>query len=93
MFLHLGNDISIRLKDIIAIHDYEIFKSGSNRKCLEKAKQEGCLVLAVGKGQQEKSLVITRECIYVSVISPLALKRRSAMMIGIESDQDSGIGA
>ena len=29
MFLHLGNGMSVRTKDVIAIHDYTIFAKGA----------------------------------------------------------------
>ena len=95
MFLHLGNDVSIRLKDVIAIHDYGIFSSGCNREYIGQKEAEGNLVYVVGKKQQGKSLVVTEHAVYVSVISPLTLKRRAGMVTEDEKEQgsDSRIGA
>lgn len=75
MFLHLGNDISIRLKDVISIYDYELFQKGSNRAFLDMAREN--IIHAVGEGQEKKSLVVTKDRIYLSAISPLTLSRRT----------------
>ena len=77
MFLHLGNDMSIRLKDVISIHDYESFRYGDNKIFLESVVKEKRLLRAAGKEQQEKSFVITKDFVYVSAISPSTLKRRA----------------
>lgn len=80
MFLHLGNGMTIRLKDLVSIHDYESFQSGDNKDFLESVTKEGRLLRAVEAGQQEKSLVVTRDFVYVSVISSGTLKRRAGFI-------------
>lgn len=77
MFLHLGNDMSIRLKDVVSIHDYGVFQSGDNKVFLESVAREGRLLCSTEEGQQEKSLVVTKDRVYVSAISSGTLKRRA----------------
>lgn len=84
MFLHLGNGVSVRTKDVIAIQDYAIFQDGPGRELLEKQCREGRIINTLALGTQEdgesiKSLILTEENIYLSVISPLTLKRRSEL--------------
>ncbi|MBR6267622.1 MAG: DUF370 domain-containing protein [Selenomonadaceae bacterium] len=79
MFLHLGNDVSIKLKDIISIYDYDIFEIASNKKYLENNKE--CLIDMTGDGQKKKSLIVTRDVLYISAILPQTLKRRALLAI------------
>ena len=76
MFLHLGNDVSIRESEIISIHDYSIFQSGDNLKYLESMKKKNDIVLGDAMPKHVKSLIITKEKIYLSAISSMTLKRR-----------------
>lgn len=78
MFLHLGNDISIRLREVISIHDYGIFRQGPNRDFWEKMEKGA--IHALGEGQEKKSVILTKDRVYVSAISPLTLKRRAGQL-------------
>ncbi len=79
MFLHLGNNISVRISEIIGIYDSAIFQEGDNLlllKGLEAKKQlEG-----TGSGADIKSLVFTDRKVYPSVISSVTLKRRVGIL-------------
>lgn len=77
MFLHLGNDISVRTSDIISIHDYEIFRSGENNACFESMKKKNAVINSKGLLKDMKSLVVTKDYLYLSAISSLTLKRRA----------------
>ena len=79
MFLHLGNGISVRTKDVIAIHDYALFASEDGAKSLAKRKAEGTLVLATGGADTPKSLVLTTGKAYLSMLSATTLARRSRL--------------
>ncbi len=79
MFLHLGNDISVRAKDVIAVHDYKIFRDGVNREYLEEHRSRNRVIDAANAGQPRKSLVVAGGYLYVSAISPLTLKRRTSL--------------
>ena len=77
MFLHLGNDISVRTSDIISIHDYEIFQSEGNKSYFESMKKKNAIIYSKGLLKNVKSLVVTRDYLYLSAISSLTLKRRA----------------
>lgn len=84
MFLHLGNGVSVRTKDVIAIQDYAVFQDGPGKKLLEKKRQEGKIINTLDLGTKDaeesiKSLILTEDHIYLSVISSLTLKRRSEL--------------
>ncbi len=85
MFLHLGNGVSVRTKDVIAIHDYALFQKGAGSEFLAHEQAAGRLVnsLPLDIRQDEeakKSLIITAAKTYLSAISPWTLKRRSQMV-------------
>ena len=85
MFLHLGNGMSVRTKDVIAIHDYTIFAKGAGSEFLahEKAlgRLENTLPLDIRNDEEaKKSLIITDGKTYLSALSPWTLKRRSQMV-------------
>lgn len=87
MFLHLGNGASVRAKDVIAIYDYNLFRRGDNAKFLQK-RREQCKVVRTNENRETiKSLVITKDTIYLSVISPLALKRRSRLVYDMDTSE------
>ena len=85
MFLHLGNGMSVRTKDVIAIHDYALFQTGAGSEFLAHEQAAGRLenTLPVDIRNDEeakKSLIITDDKTYLSAISPWTLKRRSQMV-------------
>ena len=82
MFLHLGNGVSVRTKDVIAISDYALFQDGPGKELLEHHKATGLLVSTrpAGDATPIKSLILTNDKTYLSVISPLTLKRRSQLV-------------
>lgn len=84
MFLHLGNGVSVRTKDVIAIQSYALFQDGPGSKLLAAGQAAGKVVYTLdpgseGEGESIKSLILTTDKIYLSAISPLTLKRRSEL--------------
>ena len=79
MFLHLGNGVSVRTRDVIAISDYALFQDGPGKELLDRHQAAGLLVSTRRAGDDTpiKSLILTKDKTYLSVISPLTLKRRS----------------
>ena len=74
MYLHLGGDFSVRMNEVISIHELQPMISS----------QEGQRFLSVHKenikdvsGGRPRSAVITTDAIYLSALSPGALKNRS----------------
>jgi len=76
VFLHLGGDVVVLKKDIIAILDARIKNSAITREFIEIAKDEG-FIQPISNQEKEKSFVITSKEIYVSPISCTTLKKRS----------------
>lgn len=76
MYLHIGNDESIPLREIIAIIDLDTVASSLPvQELLDIAQRNGKLVSPVG-GSKPKSCIITDQKHYLSTISALTLARR-----------------
>ncbi|NLC76663.1 MAG: DUF370 domain-containing protein [Clostridia bacterium] len=76
MYLHIGNDESIPLREIIAIIDLDTVASSLPvQELLDIAQRNGKLVSPVG-GSKPKSCIITDQKYYLSTISALTLARR-----------------
>ncbi|UFJ40456.1 DUF370 domain-containing protein [Brevibacillus humidisoli] len=76
MFLHIGGDTVVSIKDVISIVDHQSVKTSKiTKKFLEDDRKTKRLV---DTNQEEtKSYVITKDAIYCSPISSLTLKRRA----------------
>lgn len=76
MFLHVGADVSVRARDIVAILDLRTARpSLATREFLEVMKDEGTLV-DISSGDA-KSFVITIDCVFLSPISASTLSKRT----------------
>lgn len=75
MFLHLGADIVVPLRDVIAITDFKSGKSGINKEFLAKMQDEKKIIDISEK--DGKSFIITNKIVYLSAISSLTLKKRA----------------
>lgn len=75
MFLHLGSDVMVPVKDIVAIYDHKTMESEENRECFDFMKLEKEVVAITS--DEVKSYVVTDDSIYLSVISSLTLKKRA----------------
>jgi hypothetical protein len=77
MYIHIGEDLNIRLKDIIAILDKQ---SGDSSLLVEEflKRHEGKLINLAK--QSFKSIVITNEHVYLSPFASVTLKKRSNFM-------------
>ncbi|MDD4767489.1 MAG: DUF370 domain-containing protein [Desulfotomaculaceae bacterium] len=78
MFLHLGRDVVVLKKDIIAILDVRTAQADATKEFIEIAGDEG-FIKNIYKKDKEKSFVVTNNNIYVSPISCSTLKKRSQM--------------
>ncbi|MBQ8682857.1 MAG: DUF370 domain-containing protein [Selenomonadales bacterium] len=74
MFLHLGSDVMVPVKDVLAIYDYKTMELETNQKMLETMMREK-EVVEISK--EAKSFIFTDDKIYLSVISSLTLKKRA----------------
>ena len=80
MYLHLGNEVSIRTRDIIGIFDLETASISSDTKSFLKRCEDGDIVTNVSS-DLPKSFVLCRYNgeiqVFISAISPYTLKKRS----------------
>ena len=79
MFLHLGSDVSVALKDVIAIHDYKTFRAVINRDFIQKKKAANAIIDI--SGNDPKSFIVTQYKVYLSAISSMTLKKRADNLI------------
>ncbi|EIJ80141.1 regulator of the extracellular matrix, regulation of biofilm formation [Bacillus methanolicus PB1] len=77
MYLHIGEDILVRTKDIIAILDKESVKSSPFVQ--EFIEEQIERVIDLSKGSF-KSVVITYENIYYSPLASGTLKKKSKVL-------------
>lgn len=76
MFLHLGADVVIPLKNVIAITEMKSGESAINNLFLQKMRQEKKTIDIAEDNPQ--SFIITDNGIYLSAISSLTLKKRAS---------------
>ncbi len=86
MFIHLGGDVVISLRDIISIMDIESSnKSNYTREFLKTAEDEG-FIRRISK-DEEKSFVLAEKdkktIIYLSPISSVTLYKRAGFIDNI----------
>ncbi|UMZ75192.1 extracellular matrix regulator RemB [Natranaerofaba carboxydovora] len=74
MFLHIGEDIVIPLKDIVGIFDIKIRENNSTKEFLQIASEEG--FIKEKNEEEEKSFILTSENVYYSSISSATLRKR-----------------
>lgn len=79
MFLHLGDDVSVSIGDIVAIYDFSLFADGVNKKFFERYEKKGLVKSNLPDGKKPRSAVVTDEGIYLSLISSATLQKRAAM--------------
>lgn len=76
MFLHIGGDTVVSIKEVIAIIDHQSVKTSKiTKKFLEDERKKTIIVDT--NHEETKSYVITQNAIYCSPISSLTLKRRA----------------
>lgn len=80
MFLHLGGDVMISKKDVIAILDIRTKLSPVTKEFIEIAKDDG-FMKNISEQNKEKSYIVTTKEIFLSPISCITLKKRSDKVI------------
>ncbi|NEU32663.1 DUF370 domain-containing protein [bacterium LRH843] len=76
MFIHLGGDVIIRSKDIIAILNRDIKEVSPTTKHFLKAEEKRKKKTVIST-EDSKSIVLTNDEIFYSPISALTLNRRA----------------
>lgn len=84
LFLHIGEDILVPLKDIVGIFDIKISENNSTREFLQVASEEG--FIKENNEEEEKSFVLTNENVYYSSISSATLRKRLSNIYSDELD-------
>ncbi|HPT83895.1 MAG TPA: DUF370 domain-containing protein [Limnochordia bacterium] len=74
MFLHIGGDVMIPLRDLITVVDLSGSPSSVNGEFLKTAEEEGFVVQLTGK---PASLVICTKQVFLSPISTQTLFKRA----------------
>ena len=81
MFLHLGNDVAVRKREIVAIFDLDnTSQSALTRRYLSAAEKAGSVVNAAGDELPKSFVVCAREgvqTVYLSQLNSSTLLRRS----------------
>lgn len=79
MFIHLGGDVMVPSKEVIAIFDIKMkYSSESTKEFLDVADEEGFVVVI--DPNESKSFVLTTRKVYFSPISSLTLKKRASFL-------------
>lgn len=78
MFLHLGADVMVLKKDIVAVMDLYAKMAGTTRDFLNLARDHDFLE-PIGTGESHRSFVITTDRVYLSPISCGTLKKRAGL--------------
>lgn len=76
VFIHLGGDVIIPKKDVVAIISAQARRAAATAEFLGLARSEKKLEL-IGERGKEKSLVLTGEKVFLSPISCATLKKRA----------------
>ena len=81
MFLHLGNEVSIRTRDLIGIFDLDVTTMSKDTREFLRRCEEGDMVTNVSS-DLPKSFVLCRYNgviqVFISAISSMTLKRRAS---------------
>lgn len=79
MFLHVGDDVVVSLKDLVLILDvHSAGQAEETRSFLRRCAAEGRVL--TGAQATAKSVVVTRDGIHYSPISSLTLAHRAEVM-------------
>lgn len=78
MYLHLGADTVVPLRDVIAITDIKAARSGINDEFLRVMREEK-LIEDIADGNA-KSFVVTDRRVFLSAISAATLKKRAQFL-------------
>lgn len=85
MFLHLGADMIIPLKNVIVISDRKDDSSAINAEFLKTMTEEDMIVDV--SGENSKSFVVTDDKVYLSAISSTTLKKRAGAIVAESEDE------
>ncbi len=76
MLLHIGNEVALPKKEVVAIFAFSAQLAAPTRSFLKMMREEGRLVELSEKGK-ERAVVISSDRVFVTSISCHTLKRRA----------------
>lgn len=82
MFLHIGSEKMVDLRDVVAILDIKTLEKDQKRFNQKKQKKSDLVIL----DESSKSLIYTEKKVYCSPISSLTLLKRSSKKFFINRD-------
>ncbi len=92
MFLHIGGDYIVSMKDVVAIVDMEKSTISQDTRNFLKISDEEGFIINVVEDEMPKSFIITQEKhkskIYLSPISTSTLYKRYELMEGKQKRQE-----
>ncbi|ACX51181.1 hypothetical protein Adeg_0004 [Ammonifex degensii KC4] len=80
MLVHLGGDVTVHKKEIVAILNSEVGEAPSTKEFLRAMRDEGRLINLAGESKR-RSIVITSDKVYITYLSCSALKRRAENLL------------
>ncbi|OEH91993.1 extracellular matrix regulator RemB [Bacillus solimangrovi] len=83
MFIHLGEEIVIRSKDVVAIIDGQLLESSSIMAEFIQGQEQVGRIKQVSTNNI-KSIIVTKKQVYFSPLSSVTLKRRSQMITELD---------
>lgn len=83
MFIHLGENIVIQTKDVVAIIDGDQIKDSAILNEFVAMNTQTNNIIKISKGMV-KSIVVTESKVYFSPLSTVTLKRRSQYVSELE---------
>jgi len=93
MFLHIGGDYIVSMKDIVAIVDMEKSTISQDTRNFLKISDEEGFIINVVENEMPKSFIITQEkhksIIYLSPISTTTLYKRYEIMNSRHGEQST----
>lgn len=87
MFIHLGEDVVIRSSDVVAILDWQLSDNFDNLNEFVRQHKGNNKLIDIGN-DVTKSIIITKDLVYLSPLSSLTLKRRTEVITEIHSIND-----
>ena len=83
MFIHLGENIVIEMKEVVAIIDGDLLKDSAILNEFVNMNHNNKNIVEISNGPA-KSIVVTKNKVYFSPLSAVTLKRRSQYVSELE---------
>jgi extracellular matrix regulatory protein B len=90
MYIHLGDEVVIQTKHVVAIFDFQVYTSSPVNEELLSVLSSTANYEKIGN-ENTKSIIITTDKIYLSPLAPNTLKRRAQFIKDFESELDETI--